>query len=188
MRASKQRLQQLLQKKSQPRNQRQAKQKRLPKNNLEVVAILHNIRSLQNVGAMFRTADAAGIDGVILTGYTPSPIDILGNVRKEFSKTALGAERSVQWKSSKNISITIIQLKKSRHHIYAIEEAKGAKDIFSYKITKPCAFIVGNEVTGLSRSVLAKCDAVLSIPMRGKKESLNVSVAFGIAAYAVKKS
>lgn len=136
---------------------------------------------------MFRTADAAGIHRLILSGYTPSPFDLLGGVRKEFAKTALGAERSVAWEHKKNISSVIAELKSAGYAIYAIEETKGAKNIFSYHIKKPFAFIVGNEVTGLSRSVRAKCDAVLAIPMRGKKESLNVSVAFGVAAYALHK-
>ncbi|MEK7659690.1 MAG: TrmH family RNA methyltransferase [Patescibacteria group bacterium] len=155
--------------------------------NQEVIAMLHNIRSLQNVGAMFRTADAAGIQRIILTGYTPTPLNLLGEVRTEFAKTALGAERSVQWEQKKNISSVISQLKSEGHNIYAIEETMGAKNIFTYRTKKPCAFVVGNEVTGLSRAVLVKCDAVLAIPMKGIKESLNVSVAFGIAAYEIVK-
>ncbi len=181
MRASKQLP--LLQRLKKNRSGKQQKQKRLPKSNLEATAILHNIRSLQNVGAMFRTADAAGIHTLILSGYTPSPTDLLGIVRKEFAKTALGAERNVVWSHTKNIGASIRAFKQQGYAVYAIERTRNAKDIFSYTVKKPLVCIMGNEVRGLSKSVLGKCDAILFIPMRGKKESLNVSVAFGIAAY-----
>lgn len=136
---------------------------------------------------MFRTADAAGIRHIILTGYTPTPFDLLGNVRKEFAKTALGAERGVAWHQQKHIARALKILRERGYSIYAIEDAVGAKNIFMFSGKSPCACIMGNEVNGLSKKIMNQCDATLAIPMRGKKESLNVSVAFGIAAYELKR-
>ncbi|MFC1595073.1 TrmH family RNA methyltransferase [Patescibacteria group bacterium] len=148
-------------------------------------AIVHNVRSLHNVGSIFRTADAAGVKKIYLTGYTPKPVDVFGNYRKEISKTALGAEKYIPWEYNKNISSLITKLKKGNIFIVALEQSKRAVAYNKLKKRRPLALIVGNEVRGLSRSVLKKSDAIISIPMRGKKESLNVAVAFGIAMFSI---
>ncbi len=152
---------------------------------LMLYAIAHNIRSLHNVGSMLRTADAAGVEKVFLTGYTPAPTDVFGHVRSDIAKTALGAENTVLWEKAKDIGKCIRALKSEGVHIVALEQDKRAIDYKTWKPKHPLALIVGNEVRGLSRSVLNQCDAIIEIPMRGKKESLNVSVAFGIGVFEI---
>lgn len=147
------------------------------------IAVLHNIRSLHNVGSVFRTADGAGVGKLYLTGYTPSPVDELGRVRKEISKTALGAEHTVLWEKVQSIARVIQKLKKDGYTIVALEKTKESIDYRSFAPKLPLALVIGNEVRGISTQLLKKMDAVIDIPMRGKKESLNVSIAFGIAAY-----
>ena len=161
------------------------------KNNKNIL-ILHNIRSVENVGAMFRTADAAGIDKIYLTGYTPAPLDRFGRKRGDLAKSALGAEEFVPWEQKKSIFSLLTKLKKESFQIIAIEQDK--KSIDYKKISaqggpasgwKKLAFLVGTEVTGIPKDVLEKCDIIAEIPMRGKKESLNVSVALGVALFRV---
>ena len=147
------------------------------------ILILYNIRSVQNVGAMFRTADAAGVDKIYLTGYTPTPLDRFGRARKDLHKSALGAEEFVKWEQVKSISSLISKLKKEGFYIVAIEQDEKSIDYKKLKIKAKNAFIVGAEVTGIPRDVLQKCDVIAEIPMRGKKESLNVSVALGIILF-----
>ncbi|MEK7649774.1 MAG: TrmH family RNA methyltransferase [Patescibacteria group bacterium] len=149
----------------------------------ELVIVLHNIRSLHNVGSVLRTADGAGVSKVYMTGYTPSPVDEMGRVRKEIAKTALGAEESVAWECTADISRLIAKLKKEGFYIVALEQTPDAVDYRSFAPREPLALIVGNEVRGLSGALIEKVDASIVIPMRGKKESLNVSVAAGIALY-----
>ena len=154
------------------------------KNNRNIYAILHNIRSLHNVGSLFRTADAAGVTKIYLTGYTPSPTDRFGAVRREITKTALGAEHTVGWEKKQRISDVFRILKKESVMIYAVEQDARAADYKGVKSKYSFALVLGNEVSGLSKSVLEKCDKIVEIPMRGKKESLNVSVAFGIVLFS----
>lgn len=146
---------------------------------------MHNIRSLHNVGSIFRTADAAGITKLYLTGYTPAPLDEMGRPRKEIVKTALGAEDSVPWEKAPNITKTLGSLKKQGFTIVALEQSKEAVNFKNFQPRFPLALLVGNEVRGLSRAVLKKSDLVIKIPIYGKKESLNVAVAFGIAVYEI---
>ncbi len=145
--------------------------------------ILHNIRSAYNVGAVFRTADAVGISKIYLTGYTPAPLDKFGLVRKDIAKTALGAENSIAWEYQKNISTLISNLKKDNVQIVALEQSKKSVDYRKIKIKIKTALILGNEVRGISKQIQDKCDITVEIPMNGKKESLNVSVAGGIAMF-----
>ncbi len=149
--------------------------------------VLHNIRSVHNVGSIFRTADAAGVSKIILSGYTPLPIDRFGRERKDFIKVSLGAEKSVPWVQKKNIASVVRELKKENYFVVAVEQDARSTSLFEYKPpkNKPLAIIVGNEVRGLSKQTLKLCDAVVEIPMRGKKESLNVSVAAGIALFTI---
>jgi 23S rRNA (guanosine2251-2'-O)-methyltransferase len=156
-----------------------------------IVAILANIRSIHNVASMFRTADGAGIEKLYLVGVTPTPLNQLGKISEPFHKVALGAEETVKWQQAKTIAPLIRKLKKDGYYIVAVEQAEKAIELESAEFKKikkentKIALIMGEEVEGISHSILKLCDAVIEIPMRGKKESLNVSVAFGIAAYAV---
>ena len=155
-----------------------------------MVVLLHNIRSLHNVGSIFRTADAAGIEKVYLCGITPSPLNRFGEVIGEIKKTALGAERFVAWEKVVSTAATIKKLKKAGYQIVAIEQDK--KSIPYYKLDSrlrgndQLALVLGAEVGGLPKTILAKCDTIVEIPMAGKKESLNVAVAFGIVAFYVR--
>ena len=151
----------------------------------EHILIIHNVRSVENVGAMFRTADAAGIDKIYLTGYTPAPVDRFGRKRSDLAKSALGAEEFVKWEQKKSILPLISKLKKEGFKIIAIEQDKKSIDYKKVKLKNKNAFIVGAEVTGIPQSIINKCDVVAEIPMKGKKESLNVSVALGVILFRV---
>lgn len=194
---------------------------------LIIFLILHNVRSLHNVGSIFRTADAAGVEKIYLTGYTPGPYDFFGKLRKDFAKTALGAERSVTWEQKKNINSLLKKFKEKgvvtsppnplsfirrggrlddiyRKPIFVISLEQSPRAIPYNKLTTiyrskfkkrnntlpryaAIALIVGNEVRGISPNILKKSDAVIEIPMHGKKESLNVAVAVGIALFSLRE-
>lgn len=145
----------------------------------QVVALLHNIRSLHNVGSIFRTSDGAGIRKLYLCGETGFP------PRAEIAKTALGAEESVPWEYWMDAVECATQLKKRGIRIVGLELTPRSLDYRAFKARGPVCLVVGNEVGGLSPDLVALCDECVQIPMRGAKESLNVSVAFGIAAYAL---
>ena len=147
--------------------------------------ILHNIRSAHNVGAIFRTADAVGVREILLSGYTPLPTDRFGRARRDIAKTALGAEEQVSWKHITSLATTLEEFKRREMHVVAVEQAKGATDYKKLTVRYPAVFIFGNEVHGLSKNILNRCDSVVEIPMKGKKESLNVSVAVGIVLFRV---
>jgi tRNA G18 (ribose-2'-O)-methylase SpoU len=149
------------------------------------ILILHNIRSVENVGAIFRTADAAGIDKIYLVGYTPAPVDRFGRKRKDLAKSALGAEEFAKWEQKKNILPLLAKLRKDKYFIIAIEQDKNSLDYKKVKIKNKNAFIVGAEVEGLPQNILKKCDVIAEIPMKGKKESLNVSVATGVVLFRI---
>ena len=151
----------------------------------ENILILNDIRSVENVGAMFRTADAAGIDKIYLTGYTPCPLDRFGRKRGDLAKSALGAEEFVKWEQKKNVLPLLAKLKKEKYLIIGIEQDKKAIDYKKVKLQSKNVFIVGAEVTGIPKNILKKCDVIAEIPMRGKKESSNVSVATGIALFRI---
>ena len=156
-----------------------------------MIVILHNIRSLYNVGSIFRTADAAGVSKIYLCGITPKPIDEFGKPRPQLTKVSLGAEKYVEWdgsaRSPQAIAKLIDKLRRDGYKIFAIEQSK--KSIPYYKIPKSYilnskfCLILGNEIKGLPKLILSRADKILEIPMKGKKESLNVSVAFGIIAF-----
>ncbi|MEK7585692.1 MAG: TrmH family RNA methyltransferase [Patescibacteria group bacterium] len=161
--------------------------KEIINNKIESILILPSIRSALNVGAMFRTADAVGISKIYLTGTTPSPSDRFGRVQKDIAKSALGAETWVSWEYKKSLPTLISKLKKDGFKIIAIEQDKRAVDYrkVSTKSMHKVAIILGPEVEGLDKKILDKCDATAYIPMHGKKESLNVSVAAGIALFRI---
>ncbi len=147
--------------------------------------ILHDIRSVINVGALFRTADAVGIKTIVLSGVTPGPTDRFGRKRADFAKSALGAEDFVPWSEAKNILSLIKNLKKEGFLICAIEQSRKSVDYKSFKVKKDqkIAIIPGNEVDGVPKNILSLADVILELPMNGKKESLNVTVATGIVLY-----
>lgn len=151
----------------------------------EITLILHDIRSAQNVGAMFRTAEAAGISKIYLSGYTPAPLDRFGKERKDVAKASLGAEKMIPWVEAKSIGALMGKLKMEKFQMIAIEQSEKSVDYKKVKAKNNIVFIVGNEVTGLSPAILKKCDVIAEIPMQGKKESLNVSVALGIALFRI---
>lgn len=153
------------------------------KKNTENILILNDIRSVENVGAIFRTADAAGVSKIYLCGYTPTPLDRFGRKRKDIAKSALGAEEFVAWEQKKSVLPLIAKLKKEGFQIIAIEQDEKSVDYKKVKTKNKNAFIVGAEVTGIPKNILNKCDTIAEIPMKGKKESLNVSVATGIALF-----
>lgn len=155
------------------------------KNKIENILILPDIRSVENVGAMFRTADAAGIDKIYLTGHSPTPLDRFGRKRADVHKSALGAEEYVTWEYKKTLGPLILKLKKEEFQIIALEQDKNSVDYKKVKLKNKNAFIVGTEVTGIPKNVLNKCDVIAEIPMKGKKESLNVSVALGVALFRI---
>lgn len=168
-----------------------------------MIVILHNIRSLYNVGSIFRTADAAGIEKIYLCGITPSPLDRFGKIKPQISKVALGAEKTTPWEKIKDANRLIKKLKNDGFKIYAIEQDKKSIPYYRVRLVPESlpitALVLGDEVRGLPRSILSKADGILEIPMRGKlirdpahpkhmkkgKESLNVGVAFGIVAFSL---
>ncbi len=144
--------------------------------------ILPDIRSCHNVGAMFRTADAFGVSKLFLVGYTAQPPKI------QIDKVSLGAEKWMPWESRKDLKRLIKSLKKKGVLIVGLEKSDMSEEIGrlkDWKIDSDIALIVGNEVDGISEDILALCDKVVHIPMYGKKESLNVSVAAGVGMYAI---
>jgi len=149
--------------------------------NKEIYLVLDNIRSRENVGSIFRTADAVGVGKIYLCGITPTP------PHEKISKTALGAEACVSWEYRKQTWRLLEKLKKEGVGMVALEQTKESINLFKFKPKFPLVLVVGNEVKGLSSQILKHCDKKISIPMYGKKESLNVSVAAGVALYQLVK-
>ena len=180
----------------------------LRNHNKLMVIVLDNIRSLFNVGSIFRTADAVGAEKIYLCGITPIPEDRFGRIRPQLAKVSLGAEKTVAWEYVKSTSKLIDKLKKGKYKILVVEQDK--KSIPYYKVNPPAggkkidlekvAIVFGNEVEGISKNILKKADKILEIPMRGAmvrqahhprylhrgKESLNVSVSAGIVLFGIK--
>ncbi|MCX6719042.1 MAG: RNA methyltransferase [Candidatus Taylorbacteria bacterium] len=145
--------------------------------------LLDNIRSVHNVGSIFRTAEAAGVVIIYCCGTTPTPLDRFGRKRKDLAKVSLGAEDMVGWEYSKEAVAVIKKLKKEGFQVVSIEQASNSRDYREVKLKKKALIIFGNEVGGVSRSLLDASDAIAEIPMKGKKESLNVSVAAGVVLF-----
>lgn len=141
------------------------------------------------MASIFRTADAAGIEKIYLGGITPEPKDRFGRWRPQFVKVSLGAEKTVKWEKIKNANHLIARLKKGGCKILAVEQSRKSVSYFKFKVKgerlKKAVLVFGNEVKGIRPAILKKADKILEIPMRGKKESLNVAVAFGIAVYGL---
>jgi tRNA G18 (ribose-2'-O)-methylase SpoU len=151
----------------------------------DVRVLLHNIRSTHNVGAILRTADALGVSHFYFSGYTPTPLDRFGRPVKEIAKTALGAELTIPWTYAKTPEKFLRELRREGFVVLGIEQDTRAVDYKQYQAGAKTLVVVGNEVRGLSKNLRGKCDVLIDIPMRGKKESLNVSVAFGVALFRV---
>lgn len=157
------------------------------------ILIIHNIRSAQNVGALFRTADACGIEMIYLSSITPAPSDMFGRPNAHIAKTALGAETTIPWKQYRRISDVFRTLERAGYVTIAIEQGTETIPSTHYVTVakeqrasrEKIAFIVGNEVEGVEPSVLSRCTVIAEIPMKGTKESLNVSVAAGIAMFRI---
>ena len=149
---------------------------------MPVVAILENIRSLWNVGSIFRSADAAGVERLLLAGFTGRP------PRAEISKTALGAEESVPWEEAPSAAEAVERLRADGRFVIALERTASSVPIAEADVRFPCALVLGNEVAGLGPEVLAASDLVCHIPMHGVKGSLNVAVAAGVSFYALRRA
>lgn len=172
-----------------------------------IYLILDNIRSRENVGSIFRTADAAGVKKIFLCGITPQPKNFqyqVSSIKPEkpngpraftgyqvgidkIAKTALGAEKWVPWEYRKQTWRCLLELKSKNKKlkIIALEQTKESIDLFKFKPKFPLALVLGNEVKGLSPQILKYCDKKTAIPMYGRKESLNVAVAAGVALYTI---
>jgi len=153
---------------------------------MKIAVALVDVRSIENVGSIFRTADGAGVEKIYLGGITPTPLDRLGKPRTDLAKVALGAEKSIVWEQVIDVSKLLKKLKKEGWQICAIEQAKNSKSFKKIPKTGKVLLVMGTEVTGLPKNILKICDEIYEIPMRGTKESLNVAVAFGIAVYQIK--
>ena len=151
----------------------------------EIVVLLDNIRSSHNVGSIFRTADGAGVSKIILSGYTPAPIDRFGRESKEIAKTSLGASDTVPWEAVTNEDAlaTLARYKQDGFEIVSVEQHQDSISIYDYKPTAKTLYIFGNEIDGVSQELLQASDKIIEIPMKGKKESLNVSVTTGVALF-----
>ena len=157
----------------------------------EIIVIAHNIRSTHNVGAIFRTAEGFGVTKIILSGYTPYPsLDgdtrlphIAEKLTKQINKTALGAELLVPFEYSEEPPLE--DLKSDGYRIVGLEQDERSVMIADYLVPEKVVLLLGEEVEGITAELIAECDDIIEIPMVGKKESFNVSVAAGIALYAL---
>lgn len=156
----------------------------------DIVLIIHNVRGAANVGSMFRSADGAGVREIWLTGYTPCPAGpdrkYLTKAEKSLAKTALGAENSVVWRKEASFRTVAVRLRASGYRIVGLEQDEKSVPLRMIRKNHPVALVVGNEVNGLHRLILDQCDVIGELPMYGKKNSLNVSVACGIALYTLR--
>ena len=146
-----------------------------------IVGILENVRSLWNVGSIFRSADGAGVQRLFLCGFTAHP------PRKEITKTALGAEEHVHWEYWSKAAQACESLRDEGYQILALETGPASKPLESIALRSPVAFVVGHETEGVTEATRMACDAIVHLPMYGSKDSLNVAVAFGVAAYTLQR-
>lgn len=164
---------------------------------MQCVLVAVNIRSSHNVGSFFRTCDGLGVEGLYLTGITPYPTGLTTDQRlphiamkaeQDIHKTALGAEKTMKWSYYQD-ALTVLQtLKDGGWRLCALEQAPDSIDITKYVASDKVALLVGNEVDGLPQDMLKFCDTVLEIPMSGKKESFNVSVAAAMGLFWIKNN
>lgn len=152
---------------------------------MQAILIIHDVRSAQNVGSLFRSADAVGLSKIYLSSITPGPVDRFGRARSDIAKTALGAEKNIPFEHYDDIFILLQKYKNMGFTVVSIEQSEDSVDYKEVVKKDKIIFILGNEVEGLPKEVLAMSDVVAEIPMKGKKESLNVSVAGGVAIFRI---
>ena len=152
---------------------------------MDIRLLLDNIRSTHNVGSVFRTAETLGISRIYCGGTTPTPIDRFGRKRADIAKVSLGGEELVAWEQvgATEMLVLITELKKEGFQIISIEQDAKSTDYKKVNVTNNALIILGNEVGGVSRELLNVSDVIAEIPLQGKKESLNVSVAAGVALF-----
>lgn len=149
-------------------------------NSKKALIILDNIRSVHNVGAILRTADGVGAEEILLCGITPTP------EHKKVHKTALNAEEYISWTYFKETDTAIEYAKSKGYNVYSIEQHPRSKQLNEINLSDKCAFLFGNEITGVAPSINDLCDNTIEIPMSGKKNSLNVATCVGIVTYYFK--
>lgn len=158
-----------------------------------VVVIAHNIRSTHNIGSVFRTCDGFGVDKLYLTGYSPHPAyagdprlpHLSAKINGQIHKTALGAEQTMPFAYNEDVCQVLNDLKKNDFSIVALEQHQNSILLPDFKSPQHTALLLGEEVRGIEPEIIALADNIVEIPMKGKKESFNVSVAAGIALYAI---
>ncbi len=159
----------------------------------QISVIAHNIRSIHNVGSIFRTCDGFGVQHLYLSGYTPYPEieadtrlpHIVQKLTADISKTALGAEKTVPFSYVPHIASTLEAFKAHGYSIVGLEQDESAIALPDFTPPEKIILVLGEEVDGISTELRQKCDQLIEIPMKGKKESFNVSVATGIALYGL---
>ncbi len=157
----------------------------------EIVVIAHNIRSTHNIGSIFRTCEGFGVQKIIVSGYSPYPRiandsrlpHIVNKLTAQIHKTALGAETMVPFEYQEQLNLKL--LKSNDYVIVGLEQNKKSIPLARYEPPQKIALLIGEEVAGLTPELLQQCDQLVEIPMQGKKESFNVSVATGIALYGI---
>ena len=159
------------------------KERNIPMNDIRL--LLDNVRSTHNVGSIFRTAEAVAVSRIYCLGTTPAPTDRFGRKRKDVAKVALGAEDMIPWEYVENkAGIQLVKkLKKEGFQVIAVEQDTKSVDYKKVKMGNKALIILGNEVDAVSKDLLKVADIIAEIPMKGKKESLNVSVTAGIALF-----
>lgn len=148
----------------------------------QIRLLAHNVRSLWNVGSFFRTCDAFAVERLYLTGYTGCP------PRKEIAKVAIGAENSVSWERHQDPLPVVRTLKEEGWQLIALELLPDATELTAFQAAQQVCLVVGHELEGVPLEITALCDAVVRIPMLGRKESLNVAVATGIALHHLRSA
>lgn len=151
-------------------------------NKRPIIIILDNIRSLNNVGSVFRTSDAFLVEAIYLCGITGTPPN------KEIYKTALGADETVSWKHFENTLDAVTVCKQQGYKVYAVEQAEGSTLLHNFKAEGPIALVFGNEVNGVAQEVVSAADGCIEIPQDGSKHSLNISVSVGIVVWEVARA
>ncbi len=152
---------------------------------MKKVVLLDNVRSVLNVGSIFRTANGLAVDEIVLCGITPTPLDKYGNPRKDFAKVALGSENGVLWRYEESAPEATRFYKEQGYKVIALEQEERSVDYKEVIQGEKTLLVVGSEVDGVSKEVLDLSDTIIEIPMLGLKESLNVTIAFGIALYSL---
>jgi 23S rRNA (guanosine2251-2'-O)-methyltransferase len=150
--------------------------------NQRIVVLLDSIRSLYNTGSILRTADASGVERVVLCGITPRP-DQGGRQRRAIAKTALGAEDSVAWEYQPDAHAALRAVADAGYHTVAVETSPDAVNLFEWTPRWPVCLVFGHEVEGVSSTLAAHVETVIRIPMLGQKRSLNVATAAGVVLY-----